>query len=137
MLFCGCHFVAIVGAHHTHQCDMMIPDSTLDNLSECPDFGVLQHSGQQLRLHALKAHGHIKAARQYATQLHSCPTCLRRYPTRLQVLRHMSSSTKRATYPDNVDALSDDEIQKIEADDYVRTFHEKNTEHHAPAKGLS
>ena len=114
--------------------EVVIPDSTLDVLLECSDCGKLLPSFQQLSLHAFKEHGHIREARNFATTMNSCPVCLRRYPTRTQAVRHLTSSTKCAGYHLHADSLEAAERTKLELVDTLREAQEKK--HGAPPTKL-
>ena len=77
-------------------------------------------SFQQLRLHCFKEHGQSRQARYYADASNSCPACLRRYPTRTQLIRHMYNAKKCSAYPDHCVAVPVEEVARLDAEETAR-----------------
>ena len=56
----------------------------------CHACSFVSSSSQQVALHCFTKHGMIKPARMYLDELNVCPTCLRKYPSRTQAVKHMT-----------------------------------------------
>ena len=85
----------------------VLPSRAVDVVLQCDECAYVCGTFQQLRLHKFKSHGRIAPARKYVGALNSCPICRRRYPTRVQPLRHLKTVKKcseYAFYEDEVDA---------------------------------
>ena len=96
--------------------EAQVPEAlNICDIFECDTCRYVCTSSQQLRLHAFKAHGIVRTARKYLGCLNACPACFRRYPTRTQALRHMSGSTKCASYPDLCEEIPPDEVIALDA----------------------
>ena len=77
-------------------------------------------SNRRLRMHQYKKHGDTLLARQYAGILHDCPACLRRYPTRVQCIRHMTYHLRCKDYSTVFPALPDETVQALEEEESRR-----------------
>lgn len=67
-----------------------------------------------------KEHGQSRRARYYADASNSCPACLRRCPTRTQLIRHMYNAKKCSAYPDHCVAVPVEEVARLDAEETAR-----------------
>lgn len=91
------------------------PSATMGPLCGCDLCTYVCTSPQQLALHAFKAHGVVRTARKLLDSSNTCPACHRRYPTRTQALRHMSGSTKCASYSTVCEEVQQMEVERLDA----------------------
>ena len=87
----------------------------LTDFLECEMCGLVLPSLQQLKLHEFKHHGVICLARQCVGPLNSCPTCLRRYPTRTQAIVHLRNAKVCTTYGLYADKFPEDLVTEMDA----------------------
>ena len=95
---------------------------SVDSVFECDTCEYVCSSFQQLRLHEFRVHGRTRISRRFVGPLNSCPSCLRRYPTRTQALHHVSCSTKCHGFHEWAEEFDTAIIDRLESDENARVI---------------
>ena len=95
-------------------------DSAIGPAISCSRCPYVCFTPTQLAGHNFREHGIIAEARWYLDESNMCPSCLRRFPTRTQALKHMAASKRCAGFDQFAVALPGLTVHTLDAAEQLR-----------------